>query len=338
MSTEAELTEKAEVYLQNESQTSTRLAFERGELDTLRPQKISRKTFGEPVDLIVTSGRLGDKMLIGYDRESLPILMQSDPLSMLYMKEAHGVDHGGVDRSLQRSRNNVWIVRGRQLAKKVVSNCFTCKRINKLRREQIMAPLHSNRLPPSPIFDSTAIDLFGPIKIKDTVRRRVTKDVWGVMFVCTVTSAIHLEVTEDYSTDAFLLCLRSFMNLRGTPSRIVSDPGSQLVAARKQTEDWDYSRIKEWTTQRRIEWNVVPTNSQHFNGCAEAMIKMAKKQLVNMTHCKVPTKGELDTLFSDVIQIVNSRPLVHRAGTDTASGGPITPNHLILGRATIDVP
>jgi hypothetical protein len=39
---------------------------------------------------------------------------------------------------------------------------------------------------------------------------------------------------DTYSTDSFLLAMRRFMCLRGTPTRIQSDRGEQLVAASEQ--------------------------------------------------------------------------------------------------------
>ena len=96
-----------------------------------------------------------------------------------------------------------------------------------------MAAVHENRLLPSPVFGSTCLDLFVPIQIKYTVKRRFSNDCYGtgVIFCCTVTAAIHLEVAEDYSTDAFLMCLKQFINFRGNPFKINSDPGTQLQAA-----------------------------------------------------------------------------------------------------------
>ena len=333
----AEDTDKAEIFLLFQAQHSVRLAFEKGQLETLRPQLLECNSY-EPVKLVVTAGRLEDKLLVGYDKKCLPILKLNDDLSVLYMQEAHQMDHGGVDRTLQRSRNHVWIIQGRRLAKQIVVNCLECKIRNKKLQGQVMAPIHESRLPPSPVFDSTAVDLFGPLLIVDSVKKRVSKECWGVLFCCSATSAVHIEVSEDYSTDAFLKCMKRFINLRGTPSRMMSDPGSQLVAAADQTKHWNYDHIVEWTSSKKINWHLIPTNSQHFNGQAEALIKVVKKQLTEMMKNRKFTKGELDTLFSDVMQIVNSRPLAHRAAVDPASGGPITPNHLLLGRATIQVP
>ena len=305
----------------------------------LRPKLIGLQScFGSDVPVVVVVGRVQGALLVGYDRDGLPLLTSKSPLSKLIMRDAHVTDHSGLDRTVQRSREVAWIVQGRRIAKSVIRDCFECKRRSAVLQKQVMAPLSEHRLPPTPVFGSTAVDLFGPLKIRDSVKRRVSRDCWGVLFVCTVTSAIHLELSEDYSCDAFLLCLKRFINLRGFPRRFQSDPGTQLVAAASLVKNWDFSQVLDWARGQQIEWKIVPTNSQHYNGCAEAMVKITKKHLEAMTKNLLLTYGEMTVFFSDVMQIVNSRPLMRSAGSDVFSGGPITPLHLIGGRASIHVP
>ena len=334
----AEYCTEAENCLIYFEQDQVRVDADSGKLASLFPRKKEVVLFGTKATLIVTSGRIGGGLAVGYDIDELPILYSTSPLSKLIMKHFHDIEHSGCDRTMQRSRSLVWIVRGRRLAKSVRNNCFECKLRHKILEEQLIAPLPESRQPPSPVFNSTAVDLFGPITIKDTVKGRCKKNCWGVLFCCTVTSAIHLEVAEDYSCDSFLLCLKRFFNLRGSPKRIQSDPGSQLVAASKELKNWDFDRITEWSRHYKTVWYFAPTDSQHYNGCAEAMIKVTKNQLNDTVKSRSLTKGELDTLFSDVMFTVNSRPLMKSPGDDTLSGGPITPLHLLGGRSTIQVP
>ena len=74
---------------------------------------------------------------------------------------------------------------------------------------------------------------------------------YGVIFTCLLTRAVYVDLSSDYSTDAFLLVLRRFASLKGYPAKIYSDVGSQLEAASKELEemfnDFDWSRIKEET-------------------------------------------------------------------------------------------
>jgi hypothetical protein len=90
----------------------------------------------------------------------------------------------------------------------------------------------------------------------------------GVMFVCTTTSAVHVDFVDTYSTDSFLMALRRFMCIRGFPSRIQSDRGEQLVAASKQITKWNFSDVMQWAGKKGIKLVLVPTAGQHFNGQA----------------------------------------------------------------------
>ena len=46
------------------------------------------------------------------------------------------------------------------------------KRLDKKLSEQVMGKLQKERLKPAPAWHCTAIDLFGPFKIKDEVKKR----------------------------------------------------------------------------------------------------------------------------------------------------------------------
>jgi hypothetical protein len=84
--------------------------------------------------------------------------------------------------------------------------------------EQRMGPLPDHRVEVGAIFQSVAVDLFGPIEYQGTVNKRQVGKGWGVIFVCTTTSAVHIEFVDMHSTDSFLMALRRFMCLRGVPS------------------------------------------------------------------------------------------------------------------------
>ena len=70
------------------------------------------------------------------------------------------------------------------------------------------------------------------------------------------------------------------------------------------------------------------------------MVKSTKKLLSVVLESKRLTFPELQTVLFEVAQILNCRPLgiYHKPGTNPLVVGPITPNHLLLGRATSAVP
>ncbi len=101
---------------------------------------------------------------------------------------------------------------------------------------------------PGPVFQ-----YFTPIEFPGTVNKKQTGKRWEFIFICTAISAIHVELSESHSTDSFLMPLRRFMCMRGTPFKIQSDRCEKLVAASKQLEAWDFSRVLEWPVKKWIE-------------------------------------------------------------------------------------
>jgi hypothetical protein len=180
------------------------------------------------------------------------------------------------------------------------------------------------------MFQSVAIDLFGPVEYQQHVKKRQVGKGWGVVFVCTTTSALHVEFMDTYSTDSFLLALRRFMSVRGTPTRFQSDRGEQLVAATKQVATWDFKEVVQWAGRKGIEWTLVPTGGQHFNGQAERMIGLIKKQLWKTFEGKKLTHEETLTVLAEAVQKINSRPLTWNPRLE---GEPLCVKDLMLGRA-----
>jgi len=278
---------------------------------SLLPEKVLYiDVLGIERTVVIVGARLKDHYRIGYDQKGLPILPAKHPLSYLYLREAHEVNHGGVNSTVMRSRCKVWIQQAVRLAQKIKDKCYMLALLWKKTGEQKMAPLPATRVGLAPIFDSVQIDLFGPLEYTDMVKRRTTGKGWDVIFVCTASSAIHLELTESYSTDSFLQALRRFMCLHGTPSKIQSDHGERLVAASKQVKDWDFEHIQEWCLQdKKIEWHIVPTGGQHMNGQAERLIGEVKKILNQMHSNKKYSFNELATILYESAVVVTSRPI-----------------------------
>jgi hypothetical protein len=160
-------------------------------------------------------------------------------------------------------------------------------------------------------------------------KRQVGKG-WGVVFVCTTTSAMHVKFMDTYSTDSFLMALRRFMGLRGTPRIFQTDRGEQLVAAAKQVSTWDFKEVIKWAGKKGVEWTLVPTGGQHFNGQAERMIGLIKKQLWKTFEGKRLSHEETLTLLVEAIQKINSRPITRNPRSE---GEPLCVQDLMLGRA-----
>ena len=332
----------AEMYWEREVSKSVMKLYEKGKLTSLRPVPMWQD-YGK-FRKVVTSGRLGKLLKVGYDTEELTILDPKHPYTRLWLKNCHDADHSGDDRVIWKSRTKYWIPRARRIVSSIRKHCYRCRLRSKVLSRQVMAPLPGERVIPSPPWTNVALDLFGPLEHIDQVRKRLKSKCWGLIVTCMVSRAVHLDVTESYDTDALLQSLRRFQSIRGTPSVIYSDQGSQMMATRKEFENMleliDWSSVKGWCSKNRTEWRLVPTGGQHMNACAESLIKSTKRILCEKLEGKRVTYAELQTIMYEVSQVLNSRPLgvYSKPGEDPLDGGPLTPNHLLLGRASSSIP
>ena len=175
--------------------------------------------------------------------------------------------------------------------------------------------------------------------IKDSVKQRTKKKVWGVIFNCLSSRAVHIDVSEDYGTDSILQVIRKFMCIRKCPSEFISDQGSQLIAAAKDIAElasWDWSKIEKFCTERKIKWTLAPAEGQHQNGVSESLIKSTKRTIKHTIGNHVCTAMELQTVLFEIANIINNRPLGIISGSDPSN--PTTPNGLLTGDNANDVP
>ena len=127
--------------------------------------------------------------------------------------------------------------------------------------------------------------------------------------------------------------------MRGYPSEMTSDQGSQLRAASKDLrKDWDWSTVSEWASSNKMKWTVVPAEGQHQNGLSESMIKSTKRSILHMIGESILTFSELQLAFYEITNVINSRPIGVIPNSDPDYPSPITPNDLLLGRSSNEVP
>ena len=80
------------------------------------------------------------------------------------------------------------------------------------------------------IIKNTGIDYIGPFYIapKDT-----TEKSYICLFTCLSTRAVHLESTENLTTNNCITAIRRFIARRGTPKLLISDNATYFAGARK---------------------------------------------------------------------------------------------------------
>ena len=289
--------------------------------------------------IIRVGGRLRHSPLT-YD-ETHPILLPADHvISRLVVKDSHNrVLHSGRERTLCETRRRFWIVRGRNLVQKIVKDCVTCRKLRQYPYTTLMADLPPERLKVfSPPFSVTGVDLFGPFQLKYGRNKKVK--AWGAVFTCATVRAIHLEIVQDLSTESFLHALRRFAANHGWPTTIISDNGTSFVGTEKELRKlYGEGRrcIEDFASSHKVRWLFNTPLSPHQGGVFESMVKQTKAVLKVIVGQQTLSWNEMATIFAEVKCLVNSRPLGYPSN-DPNDLQPLTPNHFILGRATIDAP
>lgn len=272
----------------------------------------------------------------------VPLLPYKAWISTLLTREAHEVNHEGVAGTHLRARSKAWVVMGSRIARNVVDSCMHCRKIKARMCKQVMSELPLERTKPAAPFEFTTLDLFGPYVVKDTVRRRTKMKIWGVVFSCMASRAVHADIVEDLSTEGFLHTYQRFTALRGHPRKLWSDQGTNFVGARPVLQELyeflsniDKDHVQEKAVLRGTDWTWVfhPADSPHRNGAAEAAVRVLKRALSSVgKECDL-TALEFQTLLYLAANLSNERPIGARAQVQDETVEVITPNSLMLGRA-----
>lgn len=326
--------ERAETFWIQKAQESIKQELDEGKFKRLCPRK-------RHDGIVVVGGRAEKWLQMSYNQREVILLPYKHRFSRLYAEHIHNQGHQGVSATASKVRSRYWIPDLHKMVKSIKLNCVACKKIEKKQASQAMGKLPEERLKPAPPWTSTAIDLFGPFKIRDEVKKRAIGKAYGVLFNCLATRAVHVDLAPDYSTEKFLMVLRRFVSIRGYPAKLRSDNGTQLTAANEElqavTRAWNWEELREFGVTEGMQWEFTSADAPWQNGCSEALIKSIKKALTVAIGDSILTFSELQTVCFEAANLVNERP-IGRHPTSPQDGTYLCPNDLLLGRSTSRVP
>lgn len=114
--------------------------------------------------------------------------------------------HAGVNGTLTAIPQNYWIPSARQVIKRLLRKCVTCRKvIAKPYQPPDPPPLVLERTQMTQPFQVTGVDFTGALYVRGLEGEM---KVYVCLFTCAVTRAVHLEVVTDLSVKTFLLALR----------------------------------------------------------------------------------------------------------------------------------
>lgn len=131
-----------------------------------------------------------------------------------------------------------------------------------------------------PPFSYTGVDFFSPFYVK---RGCGSNMVYGCLFTCFTSRAVHVEGVSSLRTDAFIQALRRFISNHGFPKEIRSENGTNFTGVDREIRlaigQWSRDHLNKCLLKDEIhsvlcplfQWMFQPPAASHVNGAWEMM-------------------------------------------------------------------
>ena len=138
--------------------------------------------------------------------------------------------HGGVGLTMTSVRRNYWVPRLRQLTKRIIRKCHGCQRFQAVAAGNLPpGNLPLDRTQGTHPFQVVGVDYAGLIKYRK--RGRVEGKAYIVLYACSLSHALYLDLVSSLETQEFIPSLKKLIARKGPPQKIYSDNGSTFVGA-----------------------------------------------------------------------------------------------------------
>ena len=235
----------------------------------------------------------------------LPVLLPSShPIVTLLIRWCHvNHHHAGTQFLMSKLRERFWILRARRSINRVIHKCPTCLRHASKSFRVDPATLPAARTVSSCAFQTTGVDLAGPLYLKNGGK------AWLVLFTCAVYRCVHLDFVTSLSTETFLNALERFIHIRGRPTTIYSDNGTNFVGLVNLFNKVNWKTVEEAASVKQIKWIFNPPSAAWWGGWWERLIGTVKSLLKRMLSNARLNYDQLRTSLSHVENLLNERPL-----------------------------
>ena len=289
----------------------------------------SLQLFIDSDGLLKCRGRIENSLL----RQSsiYPILLPKlNYITSLVIKQAHAeVLHSGIQNTLAQVREQYWLPQGRQRVKCELQKCLLCRKVQgKSYKIPDSPPLPPFRVSCEHAFNNIGLDYAGPLYIKSSAQKGDLDKVYCLLITCSVTRAIHLELTWDLSLPSFLNAFRRFCARRGYPSCIWSDNFKTFKGAARQIN----SILKQGSAEieaKGITWDFIVERAAWWGGYWERLVQVVKQCLKKVCGSALLSYDELATVMAEAEACINSRPLTYLSSD--LDSELICPAHFLTG-------
>ena len=251
-----------------------------------------------------------------------PVYLEDGPFTQKLIQHVHNqIKHLAVANTMVALREEWWIPRLRTLVKKEIRNCNVCKVFaTKPYGTPTTSALPEFRTEVSRPFQYVGVDFAGPLKVK--VNKTKEEKAHVLIFTCTTSRAVHLELTRTQTAEEFQ---RKHNKKNETRANL-----SDNAATFKTMATW-IKRIRKSEKLQEITWQFNLSKSPWWGGMYERLIKEIKKTVYKTLGKTHLTFELLEAVVIDIERHLNNRPLTY---VESDEGGPqtLTPNVLMWGQ------
>ena len=236
------------------------------QLNQLKRSSLYRlNPFVDENGLLRVGGRLRHSEM-KYEEKHPVLLPKEDHLSKLAILYHDDKNHhqGRITTNGAVRQAGLWIVGKSRMVNQLLRQCVTCRRFRGKPMEQLMADLPSDRTETPAPFTNVGFDVFGPWIIRTRKLRggSANSKRWGLVFICLNSRAVHIEVLETMESDSFICALRCFFAIRGPPTILRCDQGSNFVGAKSELDqgmkELDDRSIGRYVAMQNCQWLFNP--------------------------------------------------------------------------------
>ena len=213
------------------------------------------------------------------------LLARNSEIAVMIIRWCHeNVARSGRGITMNYIRSSgFWIINYNAAVRSHISKCVTCRHFRGNFQQQKMASLPSDRLYEEPPCTFCGVDLFGPFITKEGCKEL---KLYGALFTCLSSRAIHIETVNSLNTDSFILCLCRFVGHRGNIRLLWSDNGSKFFEAssefQKASAEMDQQRINDFKKDNGDEWMLWKRNPTDLLSDGNIMIPLSPINLLTL--------------------------------------------------------
>ena len=173
---------------------------------------------------------------------------------------------GGVGLTMAAIREDYWIPRLRQVARKVIKSCNRSKRFHATPYSKPKPGyLRRDRTEGSRPFEVVGVDYAGPIKY--VTKRKKEAKTYILLFAYSLTRAVYIELLPDQTIDQFIPCLKKFVARRGRQNKMYSDNAKTFTAMSKWIRDIiKDEKLNKFLVNQGIVWQFNLSRAPWWGG------------------------------------------------------------------------